>query len=86
MSGGRLIRVGGYRGDVRSATYIVAVAEGEKAIELIRNSVAKIGDDVTDLGRVSAALLKALAIEPGDFRSIDEPTISQQQEQPQSVT
>lgn len=80
---GRLIRVGGYRGDVRSATYIVAVAEGEKAIELIRDNVAKLGDDITDLGRVSAELLKVLAIEPGDFRSIDEPTIARQQEQPQ---
>jgi hypothetical protein len=78
---GRLIRV--RNGDLRPATYIVAVLEADKAVELIRSSIGSQGDEITDLGRVSDELLKALAIAAGDFRSIDEPTISQQQQQPQ---
>jgi hypothetical protein len=80
---GRLIRV--RNGNVRAATYVVAVAEADKAIELIRSSIGSDGDEIKDLGRVSAELLKALSLEPGDFKSVDEPTISQQQQQPQQA-
>jgi hypothetical protein len=39
-----------------------------------------LGDEITDLDCVSPELLKALAIEPGDFKSTNEPTISQPQQ------
>jgi hypothetical protein len=78
---GRLVRV--RSGELRPVTYIVAVPEADKAVALIRSSIGQDGDEITDLGRVSPELLKALAIEPGDFKSTDEPTISQQQQQPQ---
>jgi hypothetical protein len=81
--GGRLIRV--RKGDLRPATYIVAVAEADQAIALIRSSIGDAGDEITDIGQVSADLLHALSIGPGDFKSVDEPTISQQQQQPQTV-
>lgn len=80
---GRLVRV--RRGDLRPATYIVAVAEADKAVELIRSSIGSPGDEIMDIGRVSTELLNALAIAPGDFKSVDEPTISQQQQQPQAA-
>jgi hypothetical protein len=80
---GRLVRV--RRADLRPAIYIVAEADSSKAIDLIRSCIGIPGDDITDIGRVSAELLSALAIESGDFKSVDEPTISQQQQQPQSA-
>jgi hypothetical protein len=80
---GRLVRV--RNGDLRPATYIVALPEADKAVELIRSSIGKEGDDITDLGRVSAELLNALGVESGDFRSVSEPTISQLQQQPLSA-
>jgi hypothetical protein len=80
---GRLVRV--RNGDSRGATYIVAVSEADKAVELVRSSIGKDGDEITDMGRVSPELLKALGLDDGDFRSVDEPTISQQQQQPQAA-
>jgi hypothetical protein len=78
---GRLVRV--RNGDSRGATYIVAVSEAGKAVDLIRSTIGKDGDEITDMGRVSSELLNALGVEDGDFRSVDEPTISQQQQQQQ---
>jgi hypothetical protein len=81
---GRLVRV--RSGDSRAVTYVVAVSEADKAVNLIRSIIGKDGDEITDLGRVSPELLKALGLEDGDFRSVDEPTISQQQQQQQPQT
>ena len=80
---GRLVRV--RNGTLRPVTYVVALLEADKAVELIRTSIGRDDDEITDLGRVSPELLKALSIEPGDFRSVEEPTISQQQQQPQTA-
>ena len=80
---GRLIRV--CRGNLRPALYIVAVAEAENALELIRTTIGRPDDEITDVGRVSPELLNTLSIKPGDFKSVDEPTISQQQEQSQTA-
>jgi hypothetical protein len=76
MTGG-LIRV--KNGNLRPATYIVAMPEADKAIELIRSSIGKQADEITDLGRVSDELLNALTLKSGDFRSIDEPPPPQEQ-------
>jgi hypothetical protein len=80
---GRLVRVRGYRGDPQTISYIVAVPEAERAIELLRSAIGKDGDEITDLGRISTELLKALDLQAGDIKRVTEPTISQQQQQPQ---
>jgi hypothetical protein len=61
---GRLIRVGD-RG--ARAVYVVAESEPAKAMEIIRNNVAGPHVELEDLGRVNASLLKALALQPGQF-------------------
>lgn len=63
MQNGRLIRVRKYRGDGSRTAYIVALADPEQAIELIRDQGATSGDELEDLGRVSGALLASL--QPG---------------------
>jgi hypothetical protein len=70
MHNGRLIRVSKYRGDPRASSYIVAIAEAAKAIELIRRQASTPGDDVEDLGRVSDALLIALKLGTGQFMPV----------------
>jgi hypothetical protein len=71
MEDGRLIRVEKYRGDAKAVAYIVAVANPAKAIDLIRKKAADPADDVQDLGRVSAALLKGLDLPVGEFVRAD---------------
>jgi len=71
MEFGRLIRTSKFRGAPRAIAYIVAIAEPEKAIALIRNVIAEPEDEVEDLGRVSDALLISLKLEPGEFARAD---------------
>jgi hypothetical protein len=74
---GRLVRVRDRH--LRSATYIVAELEADRAVELIRSSVGSWAVEVTDLGRVSAGLLKALSLKSGDFKDIEESPFPQRQ-------
>lgn len=67
MGYGRLIRVSKFQGDERAVTYVVALTEPAKAIELIRRKVADPDDQVEDMGRVSEALLAAMKLESGAF-------------------
>ena len=71
MEEGRLIRVGKYRGDTNAIIYIVAVSNPNKAVNLIRDKTANPVDEVQDLGRVSANLLSALKLLPGDYVRAD---------------
>jgi len=66
MDYGRLIRVRKYAGDPWVA-YIVALAEPDRALELIRSQVAAPDDQVEDLGRVTAALLIAIKLGTGQY-------------------
>jgi hypothetical protein len=59
--------------------------EGKSRSDRPRSSIGRKDDEITDLGRVSAELLKAFELEPGDFRSVAEPTISQLKQQPLSA-
>ena len=68
---GRLIRVGKYRGDAKAVAYIVAISNPSKAVDLIREKAADPADEIQDLGRVSAALLEALDLLPGEFIRAD---------------
>jgi len=71
MEDGRLIRVGKYRGDTNAIIYIVAISNPAKAVNLIRENTASIGDEIQDLGRVSSNLLAALKLLPGDYIRAD---------------
>jgi hypothetical protein len=68
MTEGRLIRVTkcGTKPPT-SVAYIVAEADKAKAMEIILSSKSGPGDDVLDLGRVSEALLNAMALPSGEF-------------------
>jgi hypothetical protein len=63
---GRLIRVGDRRAG-SDVVYVVAEADPTKAAEIIRNNVTGPGVELEDLGRVTAKLLEALALQPGQF-------------------
>jgi hypothetical protein len=69
---GRLVRTSNDREPSKSIAYIVALSDPEDAIELILSKVGNPGDKVEDIGRVSAALIKALKIAPGGFVRADE--------------
>jgi hypothetical protein len=62
---GRLIRVKNRRGDADAVVYVVAEPDPAKAMDIIK--AAGLGDDLEDLGRVSEAVLNALALQPGQF-------------------
>lgn len=87
MGEGRLIRVRKYRGDVKTIAYLVALSDRAEAIALIQQMAADSEDDVEDLGRVSEALLSALAVPNGGFIRIEGVKhVAQQQQQPQSMS
>jgi hypothetical protein len=71
MGTGRLIRVEKYRGDPRAVAYIVAVADPDEAIALIRKEAAAADDEIRDMGRVSDALSNSLKLQAGEFIRAD---------------
>jgi hypothetical protein len=75
MGEGRLIRVttSGETAPPKSAAYIVAESDKAKALAIILESVARPGDDVQDIGKVSEQLVAALALAPGEFSPVDGP-------------
>lgn len=87
MAPGRLIRVSKYRGDSEAVSYLVAVPDKAKAIELITSQAASAGDDVEDLGRVSEALITAMHLPPGHFVAVNGVRhVAQQEKQIQPST
>ena len=58
---GRLIRARAHRGDNEVAVYVVAEAEFERAVDILKSAFPRSYDDYDDLGRVTAALLSTLA-------------------------
>jgi hypothetical protein len=68
---GRLVRAGKFRGDRHAVAYIVAVANPDDAMKLIRTKTAEPGYMIEDLGRVSDALLRSLNLSFGDFVRTD---------------
>ena len=65
---GRLVRIGGRRGD--ATIYAIAESDPEKALAMIRERVAESHEFLEDLGRVSDDLIKALNLAPGTFKKI----------------
>jgi len=67
MAFGRLIRVRAHRSDVEATIYVVAEAEVEKAVDILKIALARPHDEYEDLGRVTDSLLNALGLQPGQF-------------------
>jgi hypothetical protein len=67
MMFGRLIRVRAHRHDPEATIYVVAEAEVEKAIDILKIALARPDDEYEDLGRVTDTLLNALSLQPGQF-------------------
>jgi hypothetical protein len=63
---GRLIRVGDRRAGP-DVVYVVAEADPEQAMEIIRRNVTGPGVELEDLGRVNEGLLRALGLQQGQF-------------------
>ncbi len=78
---GRLVRVSRFRGDRHAVAYIVAIANPDDAMDVIRTKTAEPGyiiedyiiEDliIEDLGRVSDALLRSLNLSSGEFVRAD---------------
>ena len=67
MGFGRLIRVRAHRRDPDSTIYVVAEAEVEKAIQILKIALVRPQDEYEDLGRVTDILLNTLGLQPGKF-------------------
>jgi len=67
MGFGRLIRVRAHRGDPNATIYVLAEAEADKAVEILKSGLARPFDDYEDLGQVSESLLATLSLQPGMF-------------------
>jgi hypothetical protein len=67
MGFGRLIRVRAHRRDPQATIYVVAEADVEKAIGILKTALARPDDDFEDVGRVTDQLLNALSLQPGMF-------------------
>jgi hypothetical protein len=64
---GRLIRVRAHRSDTEATIYVVAEAEFEKAVDILKIALARPYDEYEDLGRATDALLNALGLQLGQF-------------------
>jgi hypothetical protein len=67
MGFGRLIRVRAHRSDAEATIYVVAEAEVEKAIDILKIALARPNYEYEDLGRVTDTLLNTLRLQPGQF-------------------
>jgi hypothetical protein len=66
----RFVRKSKFRSDQNTMFYIVAVADADQAVQIIRSKIADLTDDVEDLRRVSRALVQALKLASGEFTRI----------------
>ena len=71
---GRLTRVRCQGSDIKSAAYIVAAADPDQAMTIMR-SVTGTNAAIEDLGRVSNALMRSLGLLSGEFIRIDKVNI-----------
>ena len=67
MGFGRLIRVRAHRRDAQATIYVVAEAEVDKAIDILKIALARSNYEYEDLGRVTETLLNAIGLQPGQF-------------------
>ncbi len=68
MGFGRLIRVKSWRSNPADAVvYVVAESDPAKAMDILKAAGLSHEADLEDVGRVTAPLLNALALKPGQF-------------------
>ena len=63
----RLFRARARRGENEIAIYVVAEAEFQRAVNILKTAFPRSYEDYDDLGRVTAALLSALGLQMGQF-------------------
>ena len=51
----------------KATVYVVAEAEAEKAIDILKTALTRPSYEYEDLGRVTDALLNTLRLQPGQF-------------------
>jgi hypothetical protein len=66
----RFVQKSKFRSDQNAMFYLVAVADADQAVQIIRSKIADLTEDVEDLGRVSPALVRALNLASGEFTRI----------------
>jgi hypothetical protein len=54
-----------------TASYLVAAADANRAIEIVKRNVAKTGDEVVVVSRVSGELMGVLGLPPGSVMRAD---------------
>jgi hypothetical protein len=67
MTAGRLIRVRAHRSDTEARIYVVAEAEFERAVDILKIALARPDDEYENLGRATDALLNSLRLQVGQF-------------------
>ena len=73
MEPGRLICVRKYQGDPATVAYIAARSESAPAKTAIQDRLGISPEYITDMGSVSAPLMAALGLEPGEYVRADDP-------------
>ena len=73
MEPGRLICVRKYQGDPATVAYIVARSESAPAKTAIQDRLGISPEYIADMGSVSAPLMTALGLEPGEYVRSDDP-------------
>jgi hypothetical protein len=56
-----------HRRDAQATIYVVAEAEVDKAIDILKIALARSNYEYEDLGRVTETLLNAIGLQPGQF-------------------
>ena len=73
MEPGRLICVRKYQGDPATVAYVVARSESAPAKTVIQDRLGISPEYIADMGSVSAPLMAALGLEPGEYVRADDP-------------
>jgi hypothetical protein len=58
-------------GGVETIAYVVSEQNADRAVNIIKNKIARLTDEVMAVSRVSEELLNALGVPPGGFKRAD---------------
>jgi hypothetical protein len=58
-------------GGVVTTAYVVSEQNADRAVNIIKNKIARLTDEVLAVSRVSEELLNALGVPPGGFKRAD---------------
>jgi hypothetical protein len=71
MGIGHLVSVRSQSSGGATISYVVSEPDVNQAVEIIKNEIAALADEVVEVCRVSEQLLDALGVPPGGFRRAD---------------